>query len=321
VREALFSLVIALLLVAGRSSAEEADPYARAQRADAELRFEDALRDYEEGLARAPSSRYAPLARARAAELRAHAEGDFAPLARLERVRRSAKLGSDPAEIDALVRDAEAFPPGPVRVEAWVLAAEAYAHRLGRPGDALPLYRRVAADPAAGPVLAQKAARDLALALLGARDFEGAREAARLATPDVQRLVARVERRRWLHFASIGALASLVLLAARAAVGRLDRARDALRDISPLALGYAAYVAIVGAVLASGYEAGSGTPFLAFGAALAPVLLVARAWGATGSADRGARIARAALAASGAVGAAFLVLEAIDVGYLEGLGL
>jgi hypothetical protein len=301
--------------------AEPADRYGRAQDEDAHMQFAAALQDYEHALASAPSDRRAPLAQARIADLRAHAEGDFAPLQRLERVKRDPRLAADAGAIDALVREADQFPPGAVRVEAWVLAAEAYAHRLGRPHDAIPLYKRVLRDPAADPVLAKKAARDLVTMLLADRDWTGATDAARFGGPELTRLVARAVRRRWLHFASIGVLGALVALTVRAARRNMPAVIASTRKALPLVVAYAAYVAVAGALLASGYEPGSGTPFLAFGAALVLVLLVARAWASAGSAGRGARAGRGVLAASSAVAAAFLVLEAVDMAYLDGLGL
>jgi hypothetical protein len=85
----------------------------------------------------------------------------------------------------------------------------------------------------------------------------------------------------------------------------------ALRRLTPLALGYAAYVAIGGSVLASNYESGTARPFLFFGAALFPIFVVARAWSAAGSSSMSARIGRAAACVAGVASAAFLA-------YVEG---
>jgi hypothetical protein len=51
------------------------------------------------------------------------------------------------------------------------------------------------------------------------------------------------------------------------------------------------------------------------------VVLVARAWGAAGRKTVAARTGRATLCALGALSAAFLLLEGIDVTLLEGFGL
>ncbi|MBX3223094.1 MAG: hypothetical protein KF795_21455 [Labilithrix sp.] len=93
------------------------------------------------------------------------------------------------------------------------------------------------------------------------------------------------------------------------------------RASSGLVVGYAAYVALGGAALASGYEAGRAQPFLLFGATLVPILFFARAWAAAGSTRARSRAARAAVACASALAAAFLVLEHADGDWLRGLGL
>lgn len=302
----------------------------QAKRDEAELALAKALAGYEESLRLDPSAATAMHAEERAAALRARSEGSFEPLAKLERVRRDPKLASDPPAIDALVREAESFPPGLVRIEVWVLAAEAYAHRLDRPEDAALLWRRITLDRHADGVAAAAAARSLVSHHLARGDLAAAEEVVALAgaRADVSLAsdVRRAIRRRGLH---LGALAVIVLATALAAfaIGKAVRARRhrfvlaRARASSRLVIAYAAYVALAGAALASGYEAGTARPFLLFGAVLVPLLLVARAWGAAGSPAPAARGVRAALCAASALGAAFLVLEHVDVGYLEGLGL
>ena len=70
-------------------------------------------------------------------------------------------------------------------------------------------------------------------------------------------------------------------------------------------------VLIGGAVLASSYESGTAKPFLFFGSALFPLLVIARAWGAAGASTTKARAGRAAVCAAGVASAAFLA-------YVEG---
>jgi hypothetical protein len=303
--------------------------FERAAKEDRDLAFSDAIRDYDLLRRKFPSSRQAPQAEARAAELRAHGEGSFEPLRKLEHVRRDPRLASEPEAIDRLVADAETFPPGRVRIEAWSLAAEAYAHRLGAPEKALPLYRRVVENAKDDPVAVRLAARE-AIGILAARgDLAGAEEMARLAhdaDPKIESDVARLVRRHRLHFASIAVLVCAAAMAAAAWIaaaraGAIARVTKAARRIAPLALGYAAYVGAAGALLASSYEAGTAKPFLWFGVALGPLLLLARAWSAAGRSTRGARSLRAVVCAAAALATAFLVLERIDVAYLEGLGL
>jgi hypothetical protein len=302
----------------------------QAEHDDDALDFAHALAHYDEGRALDPGSGRAPRAEARAATLRAHAEGAFVPYAKLERVRRDPSLSSDPRVIDDLVREADSFPAGLVRVEVWVMAAEAYANRLGRPLDADALLHRVLADPLTDRVVAQKAARDLVVLRLGRGDRAGADEAVAVAgdraDPQLARDVRRAARRRNMHGASIAILLAMILLTGRAALaaarrGAGARLREAIGSTWKLALGYAAYVAIGGALLASGYGTGTTKPFLYFGIALVPVVLLARAWAAAGSASTSARGGRAALCAMGAAAAAFLVLEGVDVTFLEGMGL
>jgi hypothetical protein len=301
-----------------------------AEAEDEAFAFARALARYDEGRALDPGSPRAPRAEARAAELRAHSEGDFGPYAKLERVRRDPALSSDPRAVEQLVHEAETFPPGPVRVEVWVLAAEAFAHRFQRPGDADPLLRLVLADSHADPVVAQKAARDLVTLQLARGDLARAREAARLAgsraDPKLLRDVERAIRRRSLHHAAIAVLAVMVLLAVRGLIaavrrGAGQRIRGALGRMWRLAVAYATYVAVGGALLASGYETGTSKPFLYFGVVLVPILLIARAWGAAEGTSNSARSGRAIVCGAAALGAAFLVLEAVDIAYLEGMGL
>ena len=313
-----------------RASEQAARVLEQAERDDAALAFGRALAEYEEALRLDPSTASAMRAQQRAADLRARSEGAFAPLAELERVRRDPKLASDPRAIDELVRAAETFPPGLVRVEVWMLASEAFASRLDRPADAVPLWRRIVVDPHADKVVAAAAARSLVAHHLALGDLAAAEAAVALAGPHADATLAsdvgRAIRRHRLHLAALGVIGLAIVLAA-VAIGKAARARqlaaviERTRTSSGLAIGYAAYVAIAGALLATGYEQGTARPFLLFGAVLVPILVVSRAWGAAGSQAAGARGLRAALCAASALGAAFLVLEHVDVAYLEGLGL
>jgi hypothetical protein len=84
---------------------------------------------------------------------------------------------------------------------------------------------------------------------------------------------------------------------------------------------FAAFVGLGGGALASGYEAGNAAPFLALGAAVLPVVLVARAWGAAGSTRAAARAGRALVCFVTVLAIGFVVLERIDPQYLGGFGL
>lgn len=313
-----------------RTRAEEV--FQAAEKADEAFDFARALALYDETRAIDPGSPRSPRAEARAAMLRTHAEGGYAPLVELERVRRDPALASDVRVIDELVAHAEAFPAGPVQVEAWTVGAEGYAHRFGRPADAARLYRRVMTAERADPIVAQKAARDLAALQIASGDLAGAEETVRSAGPRADgkllRDVARAVWRRRVHLASIATLVFVIAVAVTAILRASRRSEDARRSItgalrtsSRMTLVVAAYVAISGAFLASRYETGTSAPFLALGAALVPLLLLARAWGAAASAGPAARAGRALGCAASVLAAAFLVLESIDASFLDGMGL
>jgi hypothetical protein len=321
--------VFALLCIAAIARAGEGDDlFERAEADDAAGRYAQALDEYRAAIARAPSSRHSLRAIARAETLASHAEGDFAPFAELEEVRRTPGKANDPREIERLARDAESFPAGAVRVEARMLVAEAYIRRMGRRDEGIAELRRVTADPAADPLTARMAGRALVETLEDGGDLDGASEAAKTIPLD-PRVAARVRahvRRRWAHWAAIADLAVFSLLAA-IALGAAARRRElegvarALRSSLPIAIAFAAYVALAGGVLAAGYERGNAAPFLAMGAVSFPLALLSRAWGAAGSNAPSAKGARAALCASSVVAAAFLVLEHVNAAYLEGFGL
>jgi hypothetical protein len=308
---------------------EAAEIFARAEADDARGDFARALGGYEAAVASEPSAAFVPRATARAEILRTHAEGGFAPFARLERVRRDPRLASDPGEIDALARDAEAFPPGLVRAEARMLVAEAYVGRLGRPAEAPPILERVADDASTDPLTARLAVRMLVDAHLARGDVPGAIAAARarpsLLEPSLARQMAELARRSVAHRLAIGILVTMILLVglaiARAARRRaLDPLRVALRSSWRSVLVLAALVA-GGGLLASTYEAGTSGPFVVLGIAFVPLALAARVWGAVGSDGALARAGRAALCAASVVATGLLVLEWIDSTYLGSFGL
>ncbi len=304
----------------------DANAEASPEEAEAALDFPRALAAYDAVVAHGGASPEAARARARAAWLRARSEGGFAPLARLERARRAAEI--DAPMLDALVRDADAFPPGLVRVETWAFAADAYA-RLEHPEEARELRRRILGDPRADDVTAAKASRDLVDDALARGALADARAVATggHVTPDVVALVARATRRHHVHVASIAVVLACGLLAG-ASVLRAVRSHAGARVLRAGAktlrtgLVMAAWIGGVGALLALGYEGGDARPFVVLGVALVPTFFVARAWSAASPrTSRPARAARALVCGCAALAVAFLVLEGTDVRYLEGLGL
>ena len=311
----------------------EGDPealYHRGELDEASGDYAGALDAYAACARTSPSSRYAPRATTRADYLRAHSEGEFAPLARLEQVRHDPSLASDPASIDRLAHDLEAFPPGAVRVEARMLVAEAYLVRLNRRADGEDELRKVLDEPKSDPLTARQAARKLVDSRVASGDIDGAVACARAQSKRLEpRYVKTIERlvlRRTLDRIAVIDLALLAVLALISLSlakrrGRAEALRVALRRAAPIAIAFVAYVTVAGGWLASKYESGNSKPFLVFGGALLPLLFAARAWGASGSPKLAARVGRALLCGSSAMAAAFMVLERIDPAYLDGFGL
>src|SRR5579884_3039525 len=218
-------------------------------------------------------------------------DAEAAAAARLARVRDDPALANDPAAIEALARDADAFPPGPARVEARLLVAEAWLGRLRRPRAAIDELRKVTGDPGADPLSARLAEREIVDALVAQGGIDEAVDEARAHAnrldPRFVTQTERLVRRRALRRAAIVELAAFVTLAASAWVrararGTLGAAPAAVRRIAPVAAAFAAYVGGVGGLLASRYEAGNAAPFLALGAVALPLAVVARAWSAVG---------------------------------------
>jgi hypothetical protein len=294
------------------------------------MAFPAALEDDRQAVAAAPNTRWALRASDRADWLRARSEGGFAPLARLEAVRRDPSASSDPAAVEALARDLEGFPPGQVRVEARMLVAEAWIGRMHRAADAVGELRKVVEDPKADALTSRLAERELVDALVASgRIDEAAAEATAHSTRLDPRFVKQVQRlvvRRGVRQASRVVLALFALLAVvglvRAARRRaLPEAGRELRKLAPVALLFIAFIAVGGGYLASKYESGNASPFLWLGAAVFPLLLLARAWSAVGSQRPRARMARALLCGGAVVATAFTLLDVLDPQYLAGFGL
>ncbi|MRG94955.1 hypothetical protein [Polyangium spumosum] len=328
---------VLLLGLAASARAEPAAPepraraktsFERAERAAAELRFGEALAGYEAVLSIDPSAPFAKVARARAADLRAHAEGDFAPLARLEAVRRTPS--PDRATIEALARDAATFPPGRVRAEAWLIVAEAFWHRFGAPDRAASALGEAIADPSA-----DKLTRALALNELVALERERGDLAAAHhvvsrfpdLVPSLHAEIGRLVRREKLARAAAGVLGLLGLIGAFS-IARLFRrpGRDpeaiVRAVVRPSSVAFALYLGGAAAILVRHHGDGDVRPFLWLGFGVLGVDIVARAW-RLGSRDgrAAARIGRAALCMIGVLAVAFLSLEGANAGYLESFGL
>jgi hypothetical protein len=290
------------------------------------MRFRPAMAHYDASITRLPSSRYAQSAAARSATLMAHSEGNFEPLVRLEIVRRNPLLSGEPDAIEALVKEAESFPPGRVRVEARQLAAEAYRGRLHRPAAEIGLLWLIVADPAAGDVDSREAASEIVVAEIAEGDLDAAARARAVLGTKLDdahaSLVTRLLRRR-AALAVAKPVLGIVLMLFGVGVARRGAemaARAALR-VFPLAVSFCLFVGALGGFLATSYDSGNALPFFLIAPAMLLVILVARAWGAVGSTKPLARILRAALCASSLLAVALLLLDRLTPQCLEGLGL
>jgi len=292
--------------------------------------FARAAGDDRATMAAAPDSTWAWKASERLAWLTARSEGDFAPLARLERVRRDPAVAGDPSAIEALEREANSFPAGMVRVEARMLVVEAWLGRLRRPDAAIVELRKVTGDPATDPLTARFAEHAIVETLIAEGHLDEASAEARANAGQLDpRYVAwtrRLVRRRTLRNAAVAEIAVFAAFAASALVRarrrkRVGDAARALGGFTPVALAFGAYVAGVGGFLASQYESGNVAPFLLLGMGAPPFVLLARAWAAVGSTRAPARLGRALLCGASVIAAAFVLLYAVNPAYLEGFGL
>jgi hypothetical protein len=259
------------------------------------------------------------------------AEPSGEPLSvRLEQIRNDPDLSNDPAVLERLAVEASAAPGSCIRADARMVVAEAWRGRLHRTNDALAMLRLVADDAAADSLTRRLAEREILDTLVMQGRIESAALELRTHESDVDarfaRQIRRLERRLWLRAAAVAELALFAALAALALFrarrrGRLAAAFDTLRGFAPTALAFSAFVAVVGGTLASEFEAGNAAPFLLLGAALAPLVLLGRAWSAVGSDRVPARVGRGAACGASILAAAFVLLGCCNPMYLESFGL
>ena len=201
-----------------------------------ERAYASALSNYRACVAAAPNTVWAQRATQQIAWLSARAEGDFAPLERFERVKLDPAKMSDPQAIDELAREAEAFPPGLVRVEARRFVAEAWLAAPHRVPDAIQELRKVQVDlPFAELLTDRTVERELVDALLASGDVDGAaREVAahhEWLEPPVVADVLRLARRLALERA---ARVEIFLFSAYALVALLWRRRPSALPKAPV---------------------------------------------------------------------------------------
>ncbi|HEV3190059.1 MAG TPA: hypothetical protein VGY54_06155 [Polyangiaceae bacterium] len=257
-------------------------------------------------------------------------QGSAALASSLERIRSDPALSNDPATIDRLAQQAASSPADKVRGEARMLVAEAWLRRMNRPEDAIRELRAVADDPTSDTLTAQLAAREIVATLvargeLAKAESEAITRADRLDSKFVAQ-VGRLVRRRFLRAGSLfelGLFVTLVCIALFRAPKVPTRARvsSTLRKLAPLTLAFAAFLGVVGGVMASKYESGNAVPFLLLGLVALPLVLLAGAWAAVGSTRAPARVGRALLCGASVVATAFVLLDAYRPTYLEGFGL
>lgn len=196
-------------VAAGVDSLAVAEAYFRLGALDEEDgMFASALTSYGECIARMPGSHWARSARKRVTWLNERSEGDFAPLAQLQRSQRNPALANDPAALDAFAREVDGFPPGMVRGEARMLVAEAWLKDMDRPQNAVREFRKVVDDPKANPRTSVFAERDLVAEWLAEGKLDEAANEIRMHPLDprlvkqVQQLVHERELWRWAAIAT-----------------------------------------------------------------------------------------------------------------------
>lgn len=300
--------------------------YHLAVMADDALDFQAALEGYRDFLRRDPGSRFAARAQARVDDLNAHGEGAFVPLQHLERVRRDEALASSLAGIQALDRAIATFPAGLVRAEARMLVGEAYLSRLDRPQDAVRVLRALAEDPSAPRDLRSLAAERLidARSNLGQEQAVADEVRALPVDPEVRREAIVRARRAKIRMGARGTLLSCVVLGAFAIAWtvREGRVREVFRAWRrPVPWGQLAVLTVGAGTLAKLYDEHDVAPFLALGAGVAGVYLVASAWAVAMKHRPWGRAIGALLCFAAALSVSFLAMDALDVMMLEGISL
>jgi hypothetical protein len=300
--------------------------YYLAVMADEGLEFRRALAGYQDFIARDPGSRFAARAQARVDDLLHHAEGNFAPLVALERVRRNEQSANSLAGIQRLDREMATFPAGAVRAEAQLLVGEAYLNRLQRPRDAARVLHILAGDTSAAQEVRSLAAERLVQArtLMGEERVAAQEITALRVDPEVQRdaeVLARRSLLRDIAWATLAVTAAAgVTSLVRAA--RAKRMHEVLRVWKrPLPLAQIAVLTLGGGALAKAYDEHEVSPFLLLGAGALAVYLAATAWNVVGSNRVALRVGRALVCMLAALAVSFLTMHTLDTMMLEGINL
>ncbi|APR85211.1 Hypothetical protein A7982_10560 [Minicystis rosea] len=315
---------------AGEPSARERAEasFARAEQATRDRRFADAAAAYRDVLTIDPSAPVAAPARARLDDLEAHAEGGFAPLARLEEVRKDPRKAGDRTSIEALAHDVEAFPPGRVRVETRVFLAEAWWRKLGEPARAIALFEAAIADRTG-----DRLTRSLALSeLVSLRRERNELREARAAvdrdpelSPALTTQVRKLSRRETLRATATWWLAALGAVGLASIAWLAAKARD-VRDlparlVKPAGIAFALYLGGAGAVLVRLHGDADARPFVWMGLGVLALDVIARAFKLAAGRRGVVRSLWAVACVAGVMAAAFLAMERTSADYLDGIGL
>lgn len=319
--------------VAKSASAEERRldcvAYQLGQNAESLFHYQEALSHYNDSIQRHEHGACAEDTRRRIESLLSYSEGNFGPFEQLERARHTSDIEHNLAMLESLRIAADSFPNGRVRGEARLLVGLAFASNAEQRTRAPSILDAVVRDPFAAPATRKQALRS-ATDLLWQLDVrEGVRLVSRnhaIASIDLVNEAKKHERRFWAHRATVFLLAlfcanSLFAIGRQVAARRFDAARLGRRAVRSLSFGV--LVGGAGAAIVSFYERGHTLPFLLLGVSIVAVAILADAWRLAndGKAPHRTRVAlRLLLSASAVLSSAYLILESIDVRYLEAFG-
>jgi hypothetical protein len=297
-----------------------------------------AFDQYQACVALSPTGRLGRNIRMRVEWLKARSEGDFAPLSRLWAMRRDPAFTHDPAVALAFVREANGFPPGIVRSEATMAAAEALL-AMHRVDEATPLFVEVRDDPRSLPMTVKLAEGHVVQARIEAGDVNGAADEVdrrgALVTPEQIAAVRRLERRRTLRrtaLAGLGVYLAFAGMTVAWAGRRRDRAvfADVWRALggssrraawSAMAVTAGAYGILAAVLLAFRHDPVRAAPCLAAATLVIPFAIGTIAVDAASAKGTPRRVLLVALGIVGVASASYLALNAFLPVYLDRVGL
>jgi hypothetical protein len=300
--------------------------------------FARAFDEYQAAVALSSTGRLARNIRTRVDWLRARSEGDFVPLTRLWTVRHDPAFMHDPAAALALAREADGFPPGIVRSEARMAAAEVL-HAMHRVDDAMPLFVEVRDDPKSLSMTVKLAEGHIVQARLDAGQLDDAageaERRASLVSPEQVAAVRRLVRRRMLRRTALAGLGVYLAVAGMMAAWAGRRRGGAvfadvwraLGKSSPkaalgtMAITAAAYGALAAILLAFRRDPVRPASCLLIATIVIPFVVGAIAFDAVGSNSIPRRVLLVALSVLAIGSASYLALRAFLPAYVDGVGL